>query len=455
MSMTLFEKVLEIYKKYYICPCCLGRMFSLLGSNTTNKERGNSLLLSLTLENHSRFLRNSQENETESLKNLKILAENARFSPAQKVLENEGYDYSKTRLDQKCFLCQDIFLYIQEYILKAKELSNSIEFDNLLIGTRLDSQIINQEDYFKGEFNLLEAESFKSHFNRYLGKKLSKTLNKPPEFNNPDVVFIFNLNINTFDIEILFRPVFLAGRYNKLIRGIPQTHWNCRKCLGKGCELCNFSGKQYETSVEELISPEFVKATKASSSKFHGAGREDIDVRMLGTGRPFILELKDPKIRTLDLEKILEKVNQINKGKVNISDLKYSTKKEVIKIKIDAENTRKVYKAIVQSEKEIWIEDFEDIVNKLKIKLESQKIQQKTPIRVSHRRADLMREKYIYKIDGAYIKPNLYEFTIETQGGTYIKELIHGDENRTSPSFAEVFNVPLICKELDVIEIKY
>ena len=29
----------------------------------------------------------------------------------------------------------------------------------------------------------------------------------------------------------------------------------------------------------------------ATASKFHSAGREDIDVRMLGGGRPFVLEL--------------------------------------------------------------------------------------------------------------------------------------------------------------------
>ena len=29
--------------------------------------------------------------------------------------------------------------------------------------------------------------------------------------------------------------------------------------------------------------------------KFHSSGREDVDVRMLGSGRPFVLELMDCK----------------------------------------------------------------------------------------------------------------------------------------------------------------
>jgi len=69
-------------------------------------------------------------------------------------------------------------------------------------------------------------------------------------------------------------------------------------------------------SIEEFISPEFIEASKATDSKFHGAGREDIDVRMLGTGRPFIIELKNPKIRAIDLHKIEKRVNKISKKKV-------------------------------------------------------------------------------------------------------------------------------------------
>ena len=64
-----------------------------------------------------------------------------------------------------------------------------------------------------------------------------------------------------------------------------------------------------------------------------------------------------------------------------------------------------------------------------------------------------IQEKIIYKIDGKFIKTNLFEFEIISQGGTYIKELINGDEGRTSPSFSEIFETYLVCKELDVLEV--
>jgi len=428
-------------------------MFSLLGTNTTNYERGNSLLLSITMENHRNYLSGNDVIQKKAITNLKLLASNAYFKPAQKVLDNEGLEYVKNNSNQICYLCNNIFFKIENYTSKAIQILEKIEFDSFLIGSRPDSQIINREDKFKSEFTLLEAESFKSHFNRVLGKQLLPVLNKIPEFSNPDVLMIYSLDYERFMVELILKSIFVYGRYNKLIRGIPQTHWFCRKCKGTGCESCNYTGKQYLTSVEDLISPVFIKESKATDLKFHGAGREDIDVRMLGSGRPFIIELRNPKIRNLNLVKIQRKVNKSNKKKVRIYNLKYSNKKEVIKIKTEAKNTKKIYKAIIKSESKLNKEEFNQKVILLKNIFENKKLHQRTPYRVSHRRSDKVREKLIYKIEGKLIKPNLYEFIIETQGGTYIKELINGDEGRTTPSFSEIFKTPLECKELDVLEI--
>jgi len=450
--MPIFEKVLEIYQEYYICLHCLGRMFSLLGTDTTNYDRGKSLLLTMTMENHRAYL-SRHENHEESIAKLKILAEKARFNPAQSVLDKEGIEYIKNSLPEKCYLCNDIFSNIPTYARIAEENLNNLEFKNILVGTTLDSQIVNREDNFKAQFKLLNSEAFKNHFNREVGKELSNNLQKPAEFSKPDITIIFMLRISSSEVNLLLRSIFISGRYNKFIRGIPQTHWDCRLCRGKGCKSCGFTGKQYQTSVEELISPEFVKEAKAEDSKFHGAGREDIDVRMLGEGRPFVLELKNPKIRTLDLKTIQKKVNKRNKKKIKITNLEYSSKEQVKNLKFNAENTKKVYRALTSSFENIPKEKFEVLLKKIKKEFENQKIQQRTPNRVSHRRADKIREKKIFHIEGKFIKPKVYEFIIESQGGTYIKELVNGDNGRTTPSITEIFGFPLECKKLDVLKI--
>jgi len=42
---------------------------------------------------------------------------------------------------------------------------------------------------------------------------------------------------------------------------------------------------------------------------------------------------------------------------------------------------------------------------------------------------------------------------IKAESGTYIKELVTGDDGRTTPSLAELAGVKMEVKELDVIEI--
>ena len=47
---------------------------------------------------------------------------------------------------------------------------------------------------------------------------------------------------------------------------------------------------------------------------YNKTGREDIDVRMLGKGRPFVLELINSKKHTsVDLKQIEEKINKLSK----------------------------------------------------------------------------------------------------------------------------------------------
>ncbi len=60
--------------------------------------------------------------------------------------------------------------------------------------------------------------------------------------------------------------------------------------------------KLYPESVEELSSKPLLEATEGEETFFHASGREDIDARMLGTGRPFVIEVSKPKKRFVDLK---------------------------------------------------------------------------------------------------------------------------------------------------------
>ena len=332
----------------------------------------------------------------------------------RKALNLEPYD------GRECEICHNIFKYIEEDVLdlvnEKIELLN-VEFDTFVVGCKLPKEIVEKDQQISENFDF-DVEIIKREVNREIGKLLEANLEQ---------------NVD-------------EGRYRKLIRGIPQTKWPCTKCKGKGCEECNFTGKQYPESVEELLSETVLKHTNGYEAKFHGAGREDIDVRMLGTGRPFVLEIKEPKIRKIDLKKIEEEVGEVAKGKTEYLNLKFTERKRKAEIKVSSPDTYKVYRALVKCEDDIKEEDLE--------KLQSLHIiQQRTPIRVSHRRADKIREKEVKNIEAKFIDSKTFEMIIKTEGGLYIKELISSDEGRSNPSVSEVLGTQAICAELDVIEV--
>ena len=214
-----------------------------------------------------------------------------RGKKLRKLLELSDQNNPK---NSTCYICQDLFDDLDNMIEKIIDVlqTKEIQFSNFLVGCRVDPEILEREEYIHDKFNL-DVENIKKEINREIGKELSLRLSKEVEFDNPNLVLMVDFKKGTIETQI--NPIFIESRYRKLIRGIPQTKWPCSKCKGRGCDRCNHTGKMYPETVEELISEDAIKVSKGTGAKFHGAGREDIDVRMLGTGRTFVLEIKEPR----------------------------------------------------------------------------------------------------------------------------------------------------------------
>ena len=114
-----------------------------------------------------------------------------------------------------------------------------------------------------------------------------------------------------------------------------------------------------------------------------------------------------------------------------------------------AEGSSKIYKVFIDFDRDVSDKELENVP---KI-LTKARVRQQTPLRVLHRRADLVREKYIYEANIKRLAPNRVEMTIRCQGGLYIKELVSGDEGRTVPSVASIVNAEAKPFELDVLEV--
>jgi tRNA pseudouridine synthase 10 len=322
-------------------------------------------------------------------------------------------------LDDKCWLCEGLFDEIEKFSQIIEEELEIIEYESFLVGSKIDPEIESREETLWVELDLHNFEIAKAEMNREIGKILEPGTGKVVEFKRPDVVALMNTAFD--DVELTISPVFVYGRYKKFVRDVPQTTWSCRSCWGVGCEKCDNTGS------------------------FHGAGREDVDVKMLGRGRPFVMELSRPKKRTIDLNKMKKIINESEA--IEVTDLRPSSRKELV----DLKTTRypKSYKAIVDLDQPVPEQKLKEVV----LSFKGEEIAQQTPARVAKRRADKVRKRTIQDIEATLLDDKTAEIFIKAEAGTYIKELVDGDEGRTKPSLTEMLGVGCKVRFLDVMDI--
>ncbi len=384
------------------CDRCLGRFFSGMGHGISNPDRGKALRTYISM------------------------------------LDGETPEYLES-----CELCGDVFRNIERKVDLLENASKGIDFSTFLIGSRFDKDVLEREREVSERLGL-EGESIKVEFNRILGKAFEKRSGKLFSREQPDIEFLYDTRYE--DVKVQINPVYIYGRYRKLTRGIPQTRWPCRHCGGKGCEHCNHTGKMYSESVEELIAHEFMLELLGKEHAFHGMGREDIDARMLGNGRPFVLEIKEPRKREVDLEEMEKRVNEFAQGKVEVHGLRLSSKEEIRRIK--ASRAEKTYVVYVRLEPDVEEEKLKNALGMLE-----GEIAQRTPKRVSHRRADMVRKRRAISLKLLEKDDRKAAIEVRAEAGLYIKELMHGDEGRTKPSLSEILGVECAVEALDVMEI--
>lgn len=378
-----------------LCDACLGRLFGQVGHGYTNDARGRA------------------------------------------VREATGLAFGS------CWLCAGLTSeYDDSAALVARKLE-PWEYDTFLVGSKIDAEIAAREESLWSELGVTHPEPLKAEVNREVGKRVCELVKREPDFENPDVVAIVDTAFDHVDVQV--NSLFLRGRYRKLVRGIPQTRWPCKRCQGKGCSKCGGTGKMYDTSVEEVIAAEIMRDSGGIGHALHGMGREDVDARMLGRGRPFIVEIKQPRKRHFDLGAIVARINA--PGVVEVDRLEPARRKDVVELKAD--RAAKTYRVLVR---------FSPPVDEAKLKKEmtllvAQPIAQRTPSRVIHRRADTTRHRRLRDAEVLRVDGDVAEIRMTTDAGTYVKELVHGDQGRTTPSLAERLGVGCEVLELDVLDI--
>lgn len=411
-----------------ICDSCLGRQFAMLSTGLTNAERGRAVKIFLSMAG------SLDESGREILEELAPSSESARLKLG---LAGEP---------EACSVCLgEMEPERLDWWAKAVEREiRHLEHETFLVGTKMSGLLAENEELILADGGSRHAEPMKSELNREVGKRIAERTGKATSFGSPDVLAVLNLKDGQVNVQVA--SLYIRGRYRKLIRGFPQTRWPCRECGGSGCESCNYTGKRYPESVDELIRDPIIEATRCEDTVFHGSGREDIDARMLGTGRPFVAEAVSPRIRTVDLALLQEEINRRAAGKVEVIDLEFTEKATVEELKKAL--FEKSYSMLVEFGEEVSEEKLKSVLDKL-VGL----VEQRTPTRVSHRRADKVREREVLDLRLDQLSGKTARITLRGSSGLYVKELVSGDDGRTEPSLAGLLGAETRVVELDVINV--
>ena len=449
-----------------------------------------------------------------------------------------------------CPFCENLF---EEVDLLTDIIYDSIspyQFKRLQLGARFPKSQIEEEDTQRKRYGAGGCDGLKTGLVAEIAKRLNQRLEDVTLVNDKPQILAL-IDVLTLSVDLDVRAHYLYGRYRKLERGIPQTRWPCRACKGRGCERCDMTGLQYKKSVQDLIGNPLLPVFGSEEHAFHGMGREDIDVRCMGRGRPFVIEMKEPKLRKTDPIEMMKLINDNAEGSIEITGLRDSTRSEVVRLKdtpaeksytirfklsplneaeyavltapldltkenkgrsnnkrkrrgdnkrdntkplateIETENTKpgkdkldtmkkaelvalcvefSVKKSGTKDElierilniEEPVIETFDlpedDFILKSILSLEGVKLAQRTPERVAHRRADLIRRRTVFEVHQPVIEMTEesgreIEVTMRCESGTYVKETVHGDSGRTQPSIASLLKAKCEVIWLDVGDI--
>ena len=472
------------------------------------------------------------------------------------VVERDSHLVNAREEEPLCPFCENLF---EESELLAEIIFDNIapyELSRLQLGARIPKDQIQDEEDLRKRFGAGGSDALKSSLVQAIAQHLNKKLENVTLVNDKPQILAL-IDVLTLTVELDIRAHYLYGRYIKLERGIPQTRWPCRACKGRGCERCDQTGLQYKKSVQDLIGNPLLEMFQAKEHAFHGMGREDIDVRCMGRGRPFVIEMKEPKLRSVDVVKAMEQINTSAEGSIQITGLRDSNRSEVVRVKdTPAEKSYTIrFRILPLSEAEYTVltapvdltnEDVQERGGKGKKKSSKRKrrgdkkndhtkplptvidvpegptedelkamkkaelvakaeemklkksgtkdeliqrimesgppapvlfdlpendeilhtieklsgviLAQRTPERVAHRRADLIRRRTVYETSKPLIETmedgvREVEFTLRCESGTYVKETVHGDGGRTQPSLSSLIKAKCEVLWLDVGDI--
>ena len=209
-----------------------------------------------------------------------------------------GFNYKK---DEECYFCGGFFENFEDNLRKIEEELKKYEFRTFLVGSEFPKELINREEKLWEENGVDLCEAIKTNLNREVGIALKERIKKDVEFRSPDIMVIVDLENNKTVIQS--SPLYIKGRYKKIL---PKE------------------------KVQKIIEKAFLEKSKSQAVTFYSIGRLEENV-VTNFYKPFVVKLKSPMKRELNLKDLEKKINK--NEFIKVKGLEYSDKEEITEIK--------------------------------------------------------------------------------------------------------------------------
>ncbi len=245
-----------------------------------------------------------------------------------------------------CYICRNFFLgtlpSIVNKILNSEMFGSTKCIPTIDIGTRIPYLFYESEDYVRSLFQIKGTTGIKTQINLLIREKIRKNKKCFIDHLSPELKFDIVIEYDlTFSVNCKAKEFYLLGRYVKLGRGITQKDKNwIKKDSQTFCKLIDEKNK----SIEHLIRKSVWSEYNPEDMKITWTGSEDKYSLVLGSGRPFIVKVINPKIKGSDEQKLLEGDVELHFRKIAYDQIDYYGKYRIIVtvfVKLD-ENFRNI-----------------------------------------------------------------------------------------------------------------
>ncbi len=329
-----------------------------------------------------------------------------------------------------CFICGNFFRgtlpFIVDKILNSDMFKSTTGIFAIDIGTRLPFFFYENEDYIRSMFQIKGTLGIKTQINLLIREKIRKNKKCSVDHVNPDLKFdVIIENDLSFSINCKAREFYLLGRYIKLGRGIAQKNKNWEKNSGQA--FCNLTDK-YEKSIEQSIRKSVWSEYNAEDMKITWTGSEDKYSLVLGSGRPFIVKVINPKLKGLDEKKVFEEDVELYFRKINQEEVDYYCKYRIL-----------VTVFVKLNEKISNIDHFQSLVKTLNGEVTFKVKSRKTT-------------KKIYYAKLVSAEDNMLEISLDMDNGIPIKQFVGGNEP-IEPCLSNTFKTKCECIYFDIHDV--